>query len=127
LLALQESLQAFGLAGGGAGGRRQGRVHLAFRRALLDHQVQVPVAGGHVAELVDFRQFHAGVELHDRKRHLAEERLAHQPQEDVAVLADRPQESETVDLVERLAQDIDALAFQLVEIGHFRNSTVSNR
>src|SRR5688500_13096095 len=51
LLALEESLQTFRLAGGGAGGRRQGRVHLAFRRALLDHQIEVPITRGHVAEL----------------------------------------------------------------------------
>ena len=62
------------------------------------------------------RWLDAGGHVHHRERHLAEERLAHQPQEDVAVLADRPQHAQPVEVAERLAQDVDALLLELVEV-----------
>ena len=57
---------------------------------------------------------------------MAEEGLAGQPDHDIAVLAERPQHAELVDAVERLAQDIDALRFQLVEMVHDGGKTSGN-
>ena len=49
---------------------------------------------------------------------MAEEGLAGEPDHDVAVLAQRPEHGQPVDAVEGLAQDVDALGFELVEMGH---------
>ena len=92
-----------------AAGGRVGSICL-HRRAVLDDEIELPFLRVAVAERVDLREFLAGIDVHHRERDVAEERLARQPQHDVAVLAERPQDRELVDLVERLAQDVDALA-----------------
>ena len=71
-----------------------------------------------VAEGVHLRELPLGVDVHHRERHVAEERLAHQPQDDVAVLAERPEDRQLVQLGEGLAQDVDALRFQRVQVVH---------
>ncbi len=110
--------QAQRLARGRAGGGRQGRIHRVHRRALLAQQVELP--GGHilVAEGIHFRELLAGVDMHHGKRHPPEERLAGEPDHDVGVLAQRPQHGQPVDAVEGLAQDVDALRFEAVEMVH---------
>jgi hypothetical protein len=62
-----------------------------------------------VAEGIHFREFLAGIDMHDRKRHLAEEGLASQPDHDVTVFAQRPQHGQPINSVEGLPQDVDAL------------------
>src|SRR3546814_395430 len=56
--------------------------------------------------------------MHDRERHMAEKGLACQPDHDVAVFPERPQHRQLVDAVEGLAQDVNALRFELVEMVH---------
>src|SRR3546814_3582 len=56
--------------------------------------------------------------MHDRERHMAEEGLAGQPDHDIACFPQRPQHRQLVDAVEGLAQDVNALRFELVEMVH---------
>ena len=49
---------------------------------------------------------------------MAEEGLAREPHHDVRVLADRPQHAERRDSFEGFAEDVDAVAFELVEMVH---------
>ena len=66
------------------------------------------------------RQLVAGVDVNERERHVAEERLARQPQQHGRVLADRPQHAEAFEVPERLAEDENALLFELIEVIHGR-------
>jgi hypothetical protein len=58
---------------------------------------------------------------------VAEECLLGQPHHDVRVLAQGPQHGQLVDAVEGLAQDVDALRFQPVEMIHRENVVVGSR
>ena len=49
---------------------------------------------------------------------MAKERLARQPEQDGGILADAPEHGGTVELVERLAEDVHALAFELIKMVH---------
>ena len=73
----------------------------------------VPVLD-HLGKLV------VGVDVDERERHVAEERLARQPQQHGRVLADRPQHAEALEVAEGLAEDVNALLFQLIEVVHVR-------
>jgi len=57
----------------------------------------------------------AGIYMNQRERHVAEEGLARQPQQHGRVFANAPQHRQAFKLVERLAQDVDALVFQFVQ------------
>ena len=63
-------------------------IHLLDRRAGLHQELQIPLLGVALAERVHRLELLAGVDMHDRERHVAEERLAGEPQHDVAVLAE---------------------------------------
>ena len=112
------ALEAEGLAGGGAGGRRQGGVHFLDRGAIAYDQIEIPFLRIAVAELVHLRELAPGIDMHDRKRQLAVEGLAGQPDHYVAVLAERPQHAQAGHQGSRLAENVDALAFQPVEMVH---------
>ena len=111
-------VQAGGLARRRARRRRQGLVHLLDRRAGLDQQLEVPLLAEALAKRIHLLELLAGVDVHDRERHVAEERLAGEPEHDVAVLAERPQDRDPVELGERLAQDVDALGLEAVQVVH---------
>jgi len=51
-----------------------------------------------------------------RKGDVAEERLAHEPQERRGVLAHGPQHGEVVEVLVGLAKNVDALVFELAEM-----------
>ena len=53
--------------------------------------------------------------MHEREGDMAEERLAGEPEQHGRVFADAPEHGEVVELVERLAEDVDALAFEFVQ------------
>jgi len=54
--------------------------------------------------------------MQQRKRYAAgKERLARQPQQHGRVFANAPEHAQALKLVERLAQDVDALVFQFVQ------------
>ena len=75
-----------------------------------------------IAILDHLRQFVAGVDVDERKRNVAEERLAGEPQQHRRVFADRPQHAHAVEMAEGLAEDINALLFQQVEMIEGRGS-----
>ncbi len=116
-LAREQRAQPFRLARGGARLRRQRSDRVASSGGhVLDSQVEVPLARDAVAERVDLGQLHAGVELHDRHRNRAEQRLAHQPQQRGAVLAHRPQHAGRREQAVRVANDRDGARLERAEI-----------
>jgi hypothetical protein len=56
--------------------------------------------------------------MHDGKGHMAEKRLARQPDHDVGVFPERPQHRDILDAVKRFTENIDALAFELIQPIH---------
>ena len=98
------------------GERLPGRQGLVV--AAEDH-VQLPLPGQAVAVLDHLRDLVLRVDVHQRQRHVPEEGLAGQPQQHRAVLADRPEHHELLELAIRLAQDVDALGFEFVEMIHY--------
>jgi hypothetical protein len=115
---LDQLFQGLGFQGPAAGHPALARSHALGQGRLVtaDNQRQVPFLGHPVAEFDHLRDLVAGVHMHHRKRHMAEEGLARQPQEDIGVLADGPQHGDLVDAVEGFAKDENALAFQSVQI-----------
>jgi hypothetical protein len=114
----QRPLQPFGLARGGARGRRQGRIDRVDRRAGFDLEIKIPFLAVAIAERVHLRKFLAGVDMQCRKRHAAEEGLARQPDHHVGIFSQRPQQRELLQPRKRLPQNVDALRLELVEMVH---------
>ena len=79
------------------------------------------------AERVHLGKFLAGIDVHDREGHAAEEGLAREPDHHVGVFSERPQQRDVLQPRECLAQNVDALRFELVETVHdlFRSCRVS--
>jgi hypothetical protein len=124
----ERELQALGLACRRAGSRRQGRIDRVDRRAVLDHEIEVPLGRVTVAEGVHLGELLAGVDVHDRERDAAEERLAGDPDHHVGILAERPQQRDPLHAGEALAEDEDALRFELVQpIQDTHSSSPSDR
>ena len=72
-----------------------------------------------VAEGDHLREVVPGVDVHDRERDLARpERLARQVQQDDRVLAAAEQQHGLLELRRHLADDVDRLGFELVEVVH---------
>ena len=94
---------------------------LLERLAVLavDHG-QIPLQRQPVPILDHLGNLERGVDVDQRDRHVAEERLAGEPEQDRAVLADRPQHPEVLEVGVRLPQDVHAPVFQLVEMIHDR-------
>ena len=70
---------------------------------------------GHAIAVLDHRGNLVGrIDVDEREGHLAEESLARQPQHDRGVLADGPQHAEVSEVLPGLAQDVDALIFEVV-------------
>src|SRR6478752_7823318 len=116
----ERHLEALGLARGGTGGRRQRWVDGINRRAGLDAQIEIPLLAVVIAEAIHFRKLLAGVDMEGRERQAAEKRLACQPDHDVGVLAERPQQGDLLQTAKSLAEDVDALGLELVEMVHAR-------
>src|SRR5262245_36263028 len=114
----ERQLEPFGLARRRARRGRQGRVDRVERRTGLDQEIEIPLLRIAPAERVHLRKFLAGIDMHDRAGHAPKERLARQPDHHVGILAERPQHGEALQPRECLAQDEDALGFELVETVH---------
>src|SRR5476649_2665560 len=125
----ERGLQRVGLQLGAAFHPRQSargkRLTRVQRRLVASHaQIEVPLAHESIAELNHLRRLETRVDVHERKRHATEERLAHEMQQRTGILADAPEEPEALEMMKRLAQDINALALQGIEmrvaVGGFR-------
>ena len=99
-----------------AGGKR--RVDRLDRRAMLDDQIEIPFLRVALAERIHLRKFLAGIDMHHRKRHAAEERLARKPDHHVGIFAERPQQRDLLQPRKRLAENENALRFEIVETVH---------
>src|SRR3954447_6106471 len=116
----ERHLEALGLARGGTGGGRQRWVDGINRRAGLDAQIEIPFLAVVIAKAIHLRKLLAGVDMEGRERQTAEERLARQPDHDVGVLAERPQQGDLLQTGKSLAEDVDARGLELVEMVHAR-------
>ena len=82
----ERELQSFGLPCSGTRGGRQRRIDGVDGRAVLDQKIQSPLFRVAVAKVVHLGKFLAGIDVHDRERHAAEERLACEPDHHVRSL-----------------------------------------
>src|SRR3989304_2141148 len=87
-----------------------------------DDQVHAPFAGYPVAVHDHPGVLVVRVDVDEREGNPAEERLAGQPQHRRRILPDRPQHREIPELAERLANDVDALVLQGIEVVHAHRS-----
>ena len=97
------------------------RSHALLHAFLVDVDDQIPAElladelfaeGDHLAELP------GRVDVHQRKRRLGRiERLLGKPHHDRRVLADRVEHDRVFELGGHLADDVDALGFELFEVG----------
>jgi hypothetical protein len=83
------------------------------RLVLADNQLQLPLLNELVAILNHGRNLVSRVHVYQRERHVAQKRLARQPEHGGGILANAPEHGQVLEPVERLAQDINALIFQL--------------
>ena len=87
---------------------------------LVHQQVKVHFLNHLRAELVHFLELPAGIHMQHRERQLAGiERLACQMQHHGGILADRIQHHRVLKLGSHFTNDVDALGFQLLEVGQF--------
>lgn len=86
---------------------------------VLPHdQIQPPFAAQSVPVFDQFRHLVAGIDVHQRKRHMAEKGFAGKPQQHSRILAHRPQHGQTVKMFIGLAQDVDALILKVSKAAH---------
>ena len=82
---------------------------------LAHDKLEFPLPAEPVAVFDHAGDLVAGIYVQQREGHMAEEGLARQPQHHGRVFANAPQHGQAVELVERLAQDVDALAFEFIQ------------
>src|SRR3984885_11579762 len=114
----ERTFEAFGLAGGRARRRGQGRIDGVDRWAGLDLQIEAPFLAEGVAKRIHLRKFLAGIDMQGRKRHAAKERLAREPDHDVGIFAERPQQRQLLEPREGFTENVDALRLEGVEVVH---------
>ena len=93
-------------------------VHGQAVRVLVDDEIQPVLLGGLVPELDHLLELPVGVHVEQREGDLARiEGLAGQVQHDGGVLADGVHHHRVLELGGHLADDVDALGFQLLQVG----------
>src|SRR5438128_5421175 len=85
-------------------------------RVLSDDQLEAQLAGEAIAILDHLGNLVARVDVDQRVRDVPEQRLARQPEQDRRVLPHRPQHGQPGDLGPGLAQDVQALVFERLEV-----------
>jgi hypothetical protein len=68
-----------------------------------------------IAKRVHLGKLLAGIEVQHRKGHVTEEGIVREPNHDIGVLAQRPQQRDAPQSGENLAQDKNALRFEFAE------------
>ena len=106
LLQRAAALDARGLA------VRISRAALEHLLVLADDELEFPLLHELVAIFDHRGDFVGRVHVDEREGDVAEKGLARQPQQDGRILADAPEHGEVLELVERLAQDVNALVFE---------------
>jgi len=87
-------------------------------RIDVDLQLDAVARRHRIAKRVHLAEFPAGVDVQQRdRRWRRKKRLAQQMQQHRAVLADRVQHHRLAEFRRHLAQDVDALGFEAVEMG----------
>ena len=116
----ERELQPVGLARGGSRRGRQGWIDGLQRRAGFDLQIELPFLAVAIAKRVHLGKFLAGIDMQRRERDATEEGLARQPDHDVGILAERPQQRQLLQPREGFPENVDALRLERVEVVHGR-------
>ena len=91
-----------------------------------DHEALAELGDAAVAVLDRLREVVPGVDVHDRERELAgPERLLGEPQQHDRVLAAREEQHRPLELGRDLAEDVDGLRLELVEVRERRQTRAS--
>src|SRR5476649_2303434 len=94
---------------------------------MLDDEIEISLCPVLLAKGIHLRKFFAGIDMHDRKRHAAEEGLARQPDHHVGILAERPQQRDVFQPREGLAKNENTLRFEVIKAVHrYHSATVSS-
>ena len=121
---IERLLQGLRLHDVGVGRRRVADRVDAARQTLpvrMHDEVEAQRGGGAVAEGDHVAELPRRVDVQHREgRPLGKERLARQVQEDGGVLADRIEQHRLAELRRRLAEDVDALGLEQIEVGDRR-------
>ena len=89
----------------------------SFAVLAVDH-VQLPFQREPVAILDHLGDLVVRVDVHQRQRNMAEEGFARQPEQHGAVLADRPQHAQVLEVAIGLTQDVYALGLEFFQVIH---------
>jgi hypothetical protein len=94
----------------------------ALARLLVDPDDQIDpiVVHGPGTKFEHFWKLIGRIDMHDRKRDMTAEGLFRQPEQDVGVFAHGPEHGRPLKCVKSLAQQVDALGFELVEMRHYK-------
>ena len=91
-------------------------------------EIEAELARGAIAEGDHVAELPGGVDVQQRERRLGRiERLARQMQQDGGVLADRIEQHRAAELRGGLAEDVDALGLQQVEMAQRRGHAAASR
>ena len=85
---------------------------------MFDDKVEIPFLRVALAEGIHLGKFLAGIDVHDRKRHTAEEGFMSEPDHHVGILAERPQQRNLFKPGKGFAQDENALRFEVIKTVH---------
>lgn len=119
---LQALFQAFAFSGSKARRGRQCFVGAADIRATIRDEVERPFLRIAITELIGLGELRTGIEMDDRKGNVTEEGFSGQPDHDIRVLAERPQHAGLLQLVESFPENMDGVAFEIIESVHIRHS-----
>ncbi len=100
------------------GSSRKGAPFLERLPVLAVNEIQPPLASQLIAIADHLGNLVSRVDMDQRERHVAEERLAGEPEQHRAVFPDRPQHSQLREAVVRLTQNMNTPALQLLEMIH---------
>lgn len=90
----------------------KGDATLEHLLVFADNQLELPVLHQLIAVFDHRGDLVRRVHMHQRKGDVPEERLAREPEQHGGILANAPQHGEVLELVERLAEDVDALILE---------------
>jgi hypothetical protein len=86
------------------------------RLVAIHDQPQIPLPHHAVAKLDHLRNLVAGIDMHERERHVTEERLPGQPQQDRGVLTHAPEHREVGELRVGLPEHEHRLVFEARQV-----------
>jgi len=93
------------------------RTNPLIKRLLVlgNNKIKAPLFSVVVAELIDLFEFMGGIDVHDRKGNLPEERLADEPEKGGGILSNTPEHSHIAELAVGLTDNKYTLALKSIQ------------